>query len=168
MATLFEQWKDLIENQTDETFEEFWKVYSDTESRIYTDLLNNHETVVTGTFKELAEKWEADPVIFEGFLDGVDSSLNTPQDFMNFDETSEIKLDIDYKRLFFNMLAADAEHLATLDAWTNVLTEDEMMAIIKDFKKSKTVTREEAKIGRNDPCPCGSGKKYKKCCGKNN
>ena len=26
--------------------------------------------------------------------------------------------------------------------------------------------RKEAKIGRNDPCPCGSGKKYKKCCGK--
>ncbi len=28
------------------------------------------------------------------------------------------------------------------------------------------VTRDEPKIGRNDPCPCGSGKKYKKCCGK--
>ena len=26
--------------------------------------------------------------------------------------------------------------------------------------------RKEAKVGRNDPCPCGSGKKYKKCCGK--
>jgi hypothetical protein len=26
--------------------------------------------------------------------------------------------------------------------------------------------RTEAKVGRNDPCPCGSGKKYKKCCGK--
>jgi preprotein translocase subunit SecA len=30
----------------------------------------------------------------------------------------------------------------------------------------KPVTREEDKVGRNDPCPCGSGKKYKKCCGK--
>jgi SEC-C motif-containing protein len=28
-----------------------------------------------------------------------------------------------------------------------------------------TVRRENPKIGRNDPCPCGSGKKYKKCCG---
>ena len=27
--------------------------------------------------------------------------------------------------------------------------------------------REEPKVGRNDPCPCGSGKKYKKCCGRN-
>ena len=30
----------------------------------------------------------------------------------------------------------------------------------------KPVLREEPKVGRNDPCPCGSGKKYKKCCGK--
>jgi len=30
-----------------------------------------------------------------------------------------------------------------------------------------TVVRTEAKVGRNDPCPCGSGKKYKKCCGAN-
>ena len=30
--------------------------------------------------------------------------------------------------------------------------------------KPKTVVRSEAKIGRNDPCPCRSGKKYKKCC----
>ena len=31
---------------------------------------------------------------------------------------------------------------------------------------NRTVVREEPKIGRNDPCPCGSGKKYKNCCGK--
>ena len=30
----------------------------------------------------------------------------------------------------------------------------------------KTVTRTGPKVGRNDPCPCGSGKKYKHCCGK--
>ena len=32
--------------------------------------------------------------------------------------------------------------------------------------KKKPVRRKEKKVGRNDPCPCGSGKKYKKCCGK--
>ena len=32
--------------------------------------------------------------------------------------------------------------------------------------KPKQVKREGPKIGRNDPCPCGSGKKYKKCCGR--
>ena len=32
-------------------------------------------------------------------------------------------------------------------------------------KKTKSITRQGSKIGRNDPCPCGSGKKYKNCCG---
>ena len=32
-------------------------------------------------------------------------------------------------------------------------------------EKAKPQTRTGAKVGRNDPCPCGSGKKYKKCCG---
>lgn len=32
---------------------------------------------------------------------------------------------------------------------------------------SETVQRETPKVGRNDPCPCGSGKKFKKCCGGN-
>lgn len=31
--------------------------------------------------------------------------------------------------------------------------------------KGETFRREAPKVGRNDPCPCGSGKKYKKCCG---
>lgn len=32
-------------------------------------------------------------------------------------------------------------------------------------KEASTYRRTEAKVGRNDPCPCGSGRKYKKCCG---
>jgi preprotein translocase subunit SecA len=33
-------------------------------------------------------------------------------------------------------------------------------------QKQQTVVRNGEKVGRNDPCPCGSGKKYKKCCGR--
>jgi uncharacterized protein YecA (UPF0149 family) len=32
-------------------------------------------------------------------------------------------------------------------------------------EKGPTVRRQGKKVGRNDPCPCGSGKKYKQCCG---
>ena len=35
----------------------------------------------------------------------------------------------------------------------------------EEAARTKTVTRDQPKIGRNEPCPCGSGKKYKKCCG---
>ena len=37
----------------------------------------------------------------------------------------------------------------------------------KEGGLNKTVVNTEPKVGRNDPCPCGSGKKYKNCCGKN-
>ena len=36
----------------------------------------------------------------------------------------------------------------------------------KEGGMNKTVVNEGPKVGRNDPCPCGSGKKYKNCCGK--
>jgi SEC-C motif-containing protein len=35
-----------------------------------------------------------------------------------------------------------------------------------ELVKPEPIVRESPKVGRNDPCPCGSGKKYKKCCGK--
>jgi preprotein translocase subunit SecA len=35
----------------------------------------------------------------------------------------------------------------------------------EEAARTKTVTRDQPKVGRNEPCPCGSGKKYKKCCG---
>ena len=38
--------------------------------------------------------------------------------------------------------------------------------VIANEAPGETFRRTEPKVGRNDPCPCGSGKKYKKCCGK--
>ena len=35
-----------------------------------------------------------------------------------------------------------------------------------DIPQQTTVKRQGRKVGRNEPCPCGSGKKYKQCCGR--
>jgi Predicted metal-binding protein related to the C-terminal domain of SecA len=164
--TLYEQWQDLINNQTDETFEKFWEKYSSTEKRIYSGILAQPDEKVTGIFKDLAEKYEADPVIFMGFLDGINTSLKQEQDFQGFDETSEINLDIDHDKLYFNMLEAKADYLYNLPQWDEILTVEQRQEIVKAHKKSKTVVKDK-EPGRNDPCPCGSGKKYKKCCGAN-
>jgi preprotein translocase, SecA subunit len=43
--------------------------------------------------------------------------------------------------------------------------QDYIMSRGEDVPEKKTIKHEGDKIGRNDPCPCGSGKKYKKCCG---
>ena len=44
---------------------------------------------------------------------------------------------------------------------------DGTMAPKTSTPQNQTVINNEPRIGRNDPCPCGSGKKYKNCCGKN-
>ena len=123
--------------------------------------------VVTGTFQSLVDKYEANPVIFMGFLDGINTSLTDGEkDLTKYDENTEITLNVDFEKLFYNMLAADADHLYGLPAWENVLSLEKIEEIVKEFKKSKTVVKDK-EPGRNDPCPCGSGKKYKKCCGAN-
>lgn len=162
--SLYKQWVDLMEGQTDETFDAFWKEYSETETRIYTHILESKEPRLAGKFSELTAKFEADPVIFMGFLDGIQTSLNNPMELEAVTEDAEIDLDIDFEKLFFNMLKADADYLYTLKAWEGIFSEEKIMQIIKDFKRSKIVHKEK-EPGRNDPCPCGSGKKYKKCCG---
>ena len=164
--SLYKQWLDLMEGQTDETFEAFWKEYSETETRVYAHILESKEPRLTGKFSELAAKFEADPVIFMGFLDGIQTSLNNPFELDAVTEDTDIDLDIDFEKLYFNMLKADADYLYTLKAWEGIFSEDKFMQIIKDFKRSKIVHKEK-EPGRNDPCPCGSGKKYKKCCGAN-
>ena len=45
-------------------------------------------------------------------------------------------------------------------------TEAEAYQASQGDMPSQPIRREEPKVRRNDPCPCGSGKKYKKCCGK--
>ncbi len=164
--SLYKQWTDLIGNQTDDTFEEFWNKYSSTEKRIYEGILRDKNPIISGSFKELSGRYEADPVIFMGFLDGINTSLRKELPIADYDETSQIYLDIDFEKLFFNMLKAKADYLYNLEEWNGILTEEKRFDINKEYKRSKTVIKEKTP-GRNDLCPCGSGKKYKKCCGAN-
>jgi len=163
--SLFQQWQDLIGNQTDESFPKFWENYSSTEKKIYSSILEHPTEKVCGSFEELAGKYDADPVIFMGFLDGIQSSLKKEQPIEKMDESSQIELVIDLEKLYFNMLAADADYLYGLPQWETILSAEKREEITKNYKRSKTVIKEKTP-GRNDLCPCGSGKKYKKCCGK--
>jgi uncharacterized protein YchJ len=56
-----------------------------------------------------------------------------------------------------------------MDTYLKYLDTDEMRLIMDVQKtlprKGYTYTRNEPKVGRNEPCKCGSNKKYKKCCG---
>ena len=100
-----------------------------------------------------------------GFIDGISKSLKEDIVLEEIEADSEISLKIDFEKLYFNMLNVEAEWLYTLPGWEGILSAEKRKEIEKAYKKTKTVVKEN-KVGRNDPCPCGSGKKYKKCCGK--
>lgn len=53
--TLIEQWDELINNQTDDTIDAFWKEYSDGEISIYTDILANPNSPFEGTISDLTK-----------------------------------------------------------------------------------------------------------------
>ena len=127
--SLYKQWVDLMEGQTDETFEAFWEEYSSTETRIYEHILAHKDEHLKGKYSQLVEQFAADPVIFMGFLDGINTSLKETNDLEKFTEDTEIELDVDMEKLFFNMLKADADYLYTLPQWDDVLSEEKRMEI---------------------------------------
>lgn len=164
--SLHSNWKEMAyEHETQESFNKFWKEYAVIEKRIYEDVLENHTEMFEGVVKELAQKYDTSNEYFIGFLDGIDSSLVNSLDLDEITEDSSVKLEIDIDKLYYNMLEAKADYLYNLAQWDDILDEEKRKEITKKQRSARTVVK-EAKIGRNDPCPCGSGKKYKKCCGK--
>ena len=165
--SIYEKWQEIITNQNEASFPQFWEDYSTAEERIYTHILESKNPIFKGKFHELTKKFETTDELLIGFLDGISSSISEKLDLDLVTQDSDIKITIDFEKLYFNMLEANAEHLYSIPAWQNILMEEKMKKIKKDHKRSKIVIKEE-KIGRNDLCPCGSFKKYKKCCGRNN
>ena len=166
--TLLEQWRAKAYNEQADRgqLQNFWATYFEIEKNIYEQLLTNPDEEVRGTVAELAERFGQDVLTMVGFLDGIDDSLVEANPIETMEETTEVNLVYDKARLYKNMVAAKADWLYELPQWKDIFSEEELKALYKEQKESTTV-RKEKKIGRNDPCPCGSGKKYKFCHGKN-
>ena len=167
MAGLLDQWRKIAYNeQADRTeLQNFWANYFNIEKDIYEQLLSDPDTEVRGTVKELAEKYGQDVMTMVGFLDGINESLKEENPIEDLSEDTQVNLVFDKALLYKNMVAAKADWLYDLPQWTEIFSEEELKALYKEQRDSGTV-RKPKKIGRNDPCPCGSGKKYKKCCGR--
>lgn len=165
--SLLQEWRDyaysLDTNQKQGQL--FWANYFNIEQGIYEKLLSNPNTVVEGTVKELAEKYDTELSIMVGFLDGINDSLVNPNPIEEMTEDTKVNLGFDKEKLYYNMVEAKATWLYELPMWDDLLTEEKRKELYTTQKKSGTVVKEK-KVGRNDPCTCGSGKKYKHCCGK--
>jgi len=162
---LFEQWKELANKEKSKQDNDvFWKDYLEKEKNNYEFILENRQNVIEGTITELASKFEMNEMYFAGFLDGINTSLIEPLELEDLEGSSKVALNIDFEKLYFNMLDAKADWLYNLEQWEEILTQERRNQITKEFRISKMAV--SSKVGRNDPCTCGSGKKYKKCCGK--
>lgn len=161
---LFEQWQERTDYEmTQEQHQAFWATYFDAEKKNYAQILGKNDPKLKGTIQELSSGFGMDSVTFMGFLDGINTSLTEEIELDKLEETTEIDATIDFEKLLYNMHDAKAEWLYELPEWDNVLDVEKRKEIRKNYGRSTMATSDKT-VGRNDPCPCGSGKKYKKCC----
>ena len=165
---LLQDWQAVAFNENADRgqLQNFWSRYFAIEKSVYEKLLSNPDEVVEGTVKELAERFDIELMAMVGFLDGINESLVEENDLEDLSEDSHVSLAFDKEKLYKNMVDAKADWLYGLPMWDNIFDEDKKKALYREAKKANTVIKGK-KVGRNDPCPCGSGKKYKFCCGKN-
>ena len=166
--TLLEQWRGTAYSETANKgdLQRLWADYFEKEKNIYASLLADPDTEVKGSVKELAEKYGVSVMIMVGFLDGINDSLVEANPIEEMDEDTVVSLKFDKELLYKNMVAAGADWLYSLEQWNDIFTPERQKELSKEQKRSTTIVN-EAKVYPNDPCPCGSGKKYKKCCGRN-
>ncbi len=162
---LNEQWKEMASAERGrQQNDAFWNGYLEKEKDNYVYILDSRLNKLEGTTEELAARFGMDPVVFTGFLDGINTSLVNELDLESLAPDTVLSMEIDFEKLYWNMLDAKADWLYTLEQWDGILTQEKRSEITRQFRQSKIAV--SSKVGRNDPCICGSGKKYKKCCGK--
>ena len=165
---LLQEWRAKAYNEKANKgdLQRLWSDYFMKEKEIYEQLLKTPDEEVRGTVKELAEKYNISLEYMVGFLDGINDSLKIENPIETMEEDTEVSLAFDKEKLYKNMVDAKADWLYELPQWEAIFTEEKRKELYKEQKNSRTV-HVEKKVYPNDPCPCGSGKKYKKCCGKN-
>ena len=161
---LLESWQKVAYNEktNKQELQRFWQRYFLVEKGVYEKLLVNPDEHVEGTVKELAEKYELSIMDMTGFLDGINESLITPNPIDTMEEDTVVNLNFDKEKLYKNMVEARADWLYELPAWEEIFDQETRHRLYLEQRKSGTVVTGK-KVGRNDPCPCGSGLKWKKC-----
>ena len=168
--------KEVIE----EAVEKATAIYEERENEIGSEELRELERVVT--LKVVDEKWMDHIDNMDELKDGIGLRAYGQKDpvvqyrIEGFDMFDQMVLDIKTDVVKFLMHARKREGDIKREETVKITGEglqnsainnlDGTMAPKTSTPQNQTVINNEPKIGRNDPCPCGSGKKYKNCCGK--
>jgi hypothetical protein len=147
-----------------EEHQAFWNEYFDIETQAYKKILARKDDFFADKLPVIAEGFGMSPTVFAGFMDGINTSLVEEVDLEALTEDTDVSLKVDFEKLYYNMLDAKAKWLYTLAGWDDMFTPEKRREIHAQWQADRQAV--STKVGRNEPCPCGSGKKYKKCCGK--
>ena len=113
--SLYSQWQELINAHTSEAeLRRFWDGYFKAETEAYKKILSAHKAEYAGREEELAQFFGMPAEIFIGFIDGINTSLRSELPLEEIEKDTEIKLDIDFEKLYFNMHEAKADWLYNL------------------------------------------------------
>ncbi len=164
--SLYENWMEKAFSKDGRSIEGVWEDYLPKEQRIYEYIIGEKVGKLEGRVSELAQRFCMTAEEIVAFVDGIHDAVPENYEMDTLTEDSDITLTIDFESLFKKMVEYRAEHLFTLPQWDGIFDADTRKRLTLEQKKSRTVVK-GTKVGRNDPCPCGSGKKYKKCCGAN-
>ena len=108
---LLQTWRDWAYSQDERTREgkQFWNDYFALEKGVYEKLLDNPSEKITGTVEELSSRFELEPLIMAGFLDGINDSLVNPNPIENMEKDTTVTIEIDLEKLYYNMVACRAD-----------------------------------------------------------
>ncbi len=163
---IYETWENMQNLcQSEMQQRELWGTYYTQETEAYKMILANKNFEIKGTAKAIAEGFNMETAILAPFIEGINTSLEKEVDVENVEEETEIEMTILPEKLYYNMLNAKAKWLYELKEWDDVLPESKRVEITRSWREAQQAVSKKT-VGRNDPCPCGSGKKYKNCCGK--
>ena len=113
--SLYSQGEVIINAHTSEAeLRRFWDGYCKEETEAYKKILSAHKAEYAGREEELAQFFGMPAEIFIGFIDGINTSLRSELPLEEIEKDTEIKLDIDFEKLYFNMHDAKADWLYNL------------------------------------------------------
>lgn len=169
--------KEVIE----EAVEKAYAIYDEREKTIGAEELRELERVVT--LKIVDEKWMDHIDAMDELKDGIGLRAYGQKDpvvqyriegFDMFDQmvldikTDVVKLLMHVRKKEENIQRTEAARITGMSLENSAISNlDGTIAPKTSSPQNQTVVNHEPKVGRNDQCPCGSGKKYKNCCGKN-
>ena len=176
---VLKQEKFEAEDVIKELSEKAHNIYN-TKSEKFGESMRELERVIT--LKIVDEKWMEHIDNMDELKNGVGLRAYAQKDpvvvyrMEGFDMFDEMVYDIQYDvvKLLMHVTERDegAQRQQTSEITSAKLQETSAIELVdgkispKEGGIDKTIRNEEPKVGRNDPCPCGSGKKYKNCCGK--